>query len=147
MSMCGVVCMCALWSSGLYTKLPHHASVSSVVLSGADASMFHEPLIGSPFLSSVTAVIPKAPGAVHQHLLRQHLQHPRLHGPRAPQRGKDRGKGVISHRHFSSFKAKSHATSKQEEEKKNPHLNLVIAFYNNFPSYKYVYLNAAGCSR
>ena len=37
-------------------------------LSG-DAPVFDDPLVSSPVLASVTAVVPKAPGAVHERLL------------------------------------------------------------------------------
>lgn len=49
--------------------------------------MFHDPLVRSPFLPSVTAVIAETPGTVHQHLLRENLQGARL-----------RDKNIITHR-------------------------------------------------
>lgn len=36
--------------------------------------MLHDPLVRPPLLASVTAVVAKAPGAVHQHLLGQNPQ-------------------------------------------------------------------------
>lgn len=61
-------------------SVSYHAGVCSVVSRGADAAMLHEPLVGPPLLAAVAAVIPEAPGAVHQHLLRQHLLNARLVG-------------------------------------------------------------------
>lgn len=56
----------------------HHSHVRSVSLSCADASVLHDPLVRSPLLPSITAIVPKTPGTVDQHLLRQNLQGPRL---------------------------------------------------------------------
>lgn len=56
----------------------HHSHVTSVGFCCGDASMFHDPLVPSPLLPSVTAVITVTPGTVHQHLLRQDLQGARL---------------------------------------------------------------------
>lgn len=40
--------------------------------------MFHDPLVSSPLLPSITAVIAESPGTVYKHLLRQNLQGSRL---------------------------------------------------------------------
>lgn len=56
----------------------HHSHVGSVSLCCGDASVFHDPLIRSPLLPSITAVIAETPGTVHQHLLRKDLQGARL---------------------------------------------------------------------
>lgn len=40
--------------------------------------MFHDPLVCSPLLTSVTGVVAEPPGAVYQHLLGQDLQGARL---------------------------------------------------------------------
>lgn len=49
----------------------HHAHISSVALGGRNATMFHHPLKSSPFLSSITSIVPKSPCTVDQHLLGQ----------------------------------------------------------------------------
>ena len=45
----------------------------SADLSG-DAPVFHDPLVSSPVLASVTAIVPEAPGAVHERLLAEPRQ-------------------------------------------------------------------------
>lgn len=56
----------------------HHSHIGSVSFCSGDASMFHDPLVRSPLLPSVTAIIAETPGTVHQHLLRQNLLGARL---------------------------------------------------------------------
>lgn len=67
-----------LFSAVTTRHFAHHSHVGSVSLRCGDASVFHDPLIRSPLLPSITAVIAETPGTVHQHLLRQNLQGARL---------------------------------------------------------------------
>lgn len=65
-----------------FTPSSHHSHVGSVGFRGGDASVFHDPLVPSPLLPSVTAVVAETPGAVDEHLLRQNLQGAGLKGIR-----------------------------------------------------------------
>lgn len=56
----------------------HHAHISSIAFGGRNTTMFHNPLKRSPFLSSITTIVPKSPCTVNQHLLGQWCQLSRL---------------------------------------------------------------------
>lgn len=47
------------------TITTHHARVSTITLCSRDATMFHDPFKRSPLLSSITAIVTKAPCTVH----------------------------------------------------------------------------------
>lgn len=59
---------------------PHLPLVGAVGLGAGDAAVLLDPLIGSPLLTPITRVVPKAPGAVNEDLLGQWGQHSCLWG-------------------------------------------------------------------
>lgn len=59
-------------------KSSHHPHVGAICFHCGDASVLHDPLVRSPLLPAIAAVITETPGAVDQHLLRQNLQRARL---------------------------------------------------------------------
>lgn len=64
----------------VHPRHPHLPQIGPVGLGAGDAAVLLDPLVGSPLLTPVTRVVPKAPGAVNEDLLGQRGQHAGLRG-------------------------------------------------------------------